>query len=166
MRVMSGLLLATDDELAERADGGDLPGAHERGRQPLADDRGTGHGGGGRQLRAGVLPRLQRLVAVVTQLDRPVRAWRLLGRARFVGDVLDLVGLDDELDAVRHALHGDREDVAVAPGVLLVERLDHALDRLAGDGAVGDADERRLPALAVEAPVEAAPNGVLPLRRR
>ena len=88
-----------------------------------------------------------------------------VGAERRPGDrvapaVLDLVGRDDELHAIGDALDRHvREAVAVAALVGLVEALDQRGHRLGGDRLVAHLDERRLPALAEQAPVEAAARG-------
>ena len=103
----------------------------------------------------------ERLVGEVAQLDRARgRRRRLAGAGAVARDVLDLVGGHDELHAIGDALHRHvGEAVAVAALVGLVEALDQRGHRLGGDRLVAHLDERRLPALAEQAPVEAAARG-------
>ena len=103
--------------------------------------------------------RPERLVGEVAQLDR-ARGRRRRPAGGVARDVLDLVGGDDELHAIGDALDRHvREAVAVAALVGLVEALDQRGHRRGGDRLVADLDERRLPALAEQAPVEAAARG-------
>ncbi len=109
-------------------------------------------------------PAVRGLVCEVTQLE-PAIGLGLERGAELLGPVLDLLGRDDELDAVADAL--DRhvlEAIPVAALVLGVEAADQLGNRLLRDRPLGHLDERRLPALPQEAPVEAAPDGdaVLP----
>ena len=102
----------------------------------------------------------------VAQLERPGRLDRARRRARAAAYSTFSDG-HDAADAVGDALHRhEREAVAVAPLVLLVEALDHLGDRRRRDRPVGHLDERRLPALAEEPAVEAAPHLARPAPAR
>ncbi len=150
---------ALDHDLSEAADLGDLAGADERRREVLANHGGSLDPRTGRKRLARVLARLEHLVGEVAKLEQAVAARFDLG-SELARHVLDLLGRHDELDPVADALDGNvRKAVPVAPLVLGVEALDQLGDRLLRDRAVRNLDERRLPALAVQASVEAPPHG-------